>query len=86
MGIFFFLLGRSLCLLLGRLLRGNSTKAQLRRQTSLLCTKQTLHRLTLSILFTSQTLFGVSGLLGWPGRLVAAGADSLGGRTGFQAV
>lgn len=83
MGIFFFLLGRSLCLLFGRLLRGNGTKAQLRRQTSLLCTKQTLRGLTLPILFTSQTLFGVFGLLSWPGRLVAAGGDSLGGRIGF---
>ncbi len=86
LGIFSFLLGRSLCLLLGRLLRGNGTKAWLRRQTSPLCTKQTLHGFTLPILFTSQTLFGVFGLFGWPGRLVAAGGDSLGGRTGFQAV
>lgn len=38
------------------------------------------------ILFTSQTLFGVFGLFGLPGRLAAAGGDSLGGRFGFQAV
>lgn len=84
MGILSFLLGRSLCLLLGRLLRGNGTKAWLRRQTSPLCTKQTLRGFTLPILFTSQTLFGVFGLFGCPGRLVAAGGDSLGGRIGFQ--
>lgn len=81
---FSFLLG-SLCLLLGGLLRGNGTKAWLRSQTSRLCTKQTLHGFTLPILFTSQTLFGVFGLFGWLGRLVAAGGGSLGGRIAFQA-
>lgn len=86
LGIFSFLLGRRLCLLLSCLLRGNSTKAWLGRQTSPLCTKQTLQGFTLPVLFTSQILFGVFGLFGWPGRLLAAGSDSLSERVGFQAV
>ena len=49
LGVFSFLLGRSLCLLLGCLLRGNNSKAWLRGQTSPLCTKQTLHGFTLPI-------------------------------------
>lgn len=87
LGISSFLLGRSLCLLLGRLLWGNGTKPWLRRQTSPLCTKQTLHGFTSSNPVYNHKHFLVRlDCLAVPGRFVAAGGDSLGGRTGFQAV
>lgn len=80
------------CLLLGRLLRGYSTKAWLGRQTSRLCTKQTLLvcssnpvYITLlvclgSFSFSSFSFFGCAEM--WK---VPAGGDSLGGPIAFQA-
>lgn len=85
LGISSFLLGRSLCLLLGRLLWGNGTKPWLRRQTSPLCTKQTLHGFTsYNPVYITNTLWCVwtawlcrEGL--WP-RVVTAWVGALASR------